>query len=235
MNNLKLKRCFFIAAAIALLAVFMTVPAGARDLNWKLKGDYTWNSTSACASATWGFGSTGNPIMPVFRKPSAVPGQPILNPAPGISYNYSVQGVLSFDGHGALDFTGEVLSIILEPYRNNPQGGEVATFNNFKLPAHHYEIECTGTYFVEHESNELGVTLTSCGFVGAKPTQEFNGATLRGRLDTVTGSSIVFLSNTIPTIETVVTDGVTTPVQRICNANGSMVKLSPRKNWFSKE
>ena len=97
---------------------------------------------------------------------------------------------------------------------------------------HHYEMECTGTYVVDDEGDELfvGITFASCG---DQVTHEFEGATLQGRLDTVTGTSIVFLSNTSPTIEDV--HGFPSPVQRICNATGSMVKLSPRKNWFSKE
>ena len=232
MNNPKITKCCLIAAAIAILAVFTAAPVGARELNWKLKGDYAWNSTSTCASATWGFGQTVSPIppfMPVIRKPSAAPGQPVLDPAPGISYNYSVQGVLSFDGHGVLNFKkGEVLSIMLEPFRNSPVGFEIKTSNNFRFPVHQFEMECTGTYVVDDEG-VVGITFTSCG----DAPQTFEGATLQGRLDTVTGTSIVFLSNTLPTIEVV--GGTGSSVRRICNATGSMVKLSPRKNWFSKE
>jgi hypothetical protein len=232
MNNPRITKCCLIAAAIAILAVFTAAPVGARELNWKLRGDYAWNSTSTCASAPWGFGQTVSPtppFMPVFRKPSNPPqGQPVLDPAPGISYNYSVQGVLSFDGHGVLNFkNGEVLSIILEPYPNPAINPPLPTSSNFRFPVHHYEMECTGTYVVDDEG-VVGITFASCG-VGTT----FEGATLQGRLDTVTGTSIVFLSNTSPTIEDV--HGFPTPVQRICNATGSMVKLSPRKNWFSKE
>ena len=70
MNNLKVKRCFYIVAAIALLTVFVVAPAGAGDLNWKLRGDYAWNSTSTCSSASWGFDTTTNTLFPVVRKSS---------------------------------------------------------------------------------------------------------------------------------------------------------------------
>ena len=58
MKNSRITKCCFIAAAIAILAVFTAAPVGARELNWKLRGDYAWNSTSTCASASWGFGQT---------------------------------------------------------------------------------------------------------------------------------------------------------------------------------
>jgi hypothetical protein len=225
MNNQKITKCYLIATAIAILAVFTAAPVGARELNWKLKGDYAWNSTSTCASATLGFDPTT-----LGRLPLPIPPENPPSPVPGISYNYAVQGVLSFDGHGVLNFKkGEVLSIMLEPYPNPATNPPLPTSSNFRFPVRQFEeMECTGTYVVDDEG-VVGITFTSCGVA----PQTFDGATLQGRLDTVTGTSIVFLSNTLPTIEVV--GGTGSSVQRICNATGSMVKLSPRKNWFSKE
>ena len=223
MNNPRITKCCLIAAAIAILAVFTAAPVGARELNWKLRGDYAWNSTSTCASASCGFDT--NQIPGPNRNLQSCPGP--LPVAIGISYNYAIQGKFSFDGHGGFDFSGEVLGIMLEPYPNPAISPPLPTSSNFRFPVHHYEMECTGTYVVDDEG-VVGITFASCG-VGTT----FEGATLQGRLDTVTGTSIVFLSNTSPTIEDV--NGFPTPVQRICNATGSMVKLSPRKNWFSKE
>ena len=45
---------YFIAAAIALLAVLVAAPAGAGNLNWKLHGDYTYNVAATCAHAACG-------------------------------------------------------------------------------------------------------------------------------------------------------------------------------------
>ena len=42
MKKVKGMNYYFVAASIALLAVFVAAPAGAGDLNWKLRGDYTF-------------------------------------------------------------------------------------------------------------------------------------------------------------------------------------------------
>jgi hypothetical protein len=230
MNNLKLKRCFFITAAIALLAVFLAVPAGAGDLNWKLKGDYAWTSTGTCASASCGFDT--NQIPGPNRNLQSCPGP--LPVAIGVSYNYAIQGKFSFDGHGGFDFNGEVLSIMLEPYPNPATIPPLPTSANFKSPIHHFEAEAAGTYVVDDEADELFVEIKFDYLKIIGTPYLFKGATFRGRLTSNSVGSVVFLSATSPVPEDVV--GYPFPnMQRICNATGSMVKLSPRKNWFSKE
>jgi len=230
MNNPKITKCCLIAAAIAILAVFTAAPVGARELNWKLKGDYAWNSTSTCASATCGFDT--NQIPGPNRNLQSCPGP--LPVAIGISYNYAIQGKFSFDGHGGFDFSGEVLSIMLEPYPNPATTPSLPTSANFKSPIHHFDAEAAGTYVVDHEADELFVEI-KFDYLKIKLTPyEFRGATFRGRLTSSSVGSVVFLSTTSPTPEDVV--GYPFPkMQRICNATGSMVKLSPWKNWFSKE
>jgi hypothetical protein len=231
MNNLKLKRCFFIATAIAILAVFTTAPVGAGDLNWKLRGDYAWNATSTCASATSGFTADPFPLRKAIGGSSPDDTHP---PDKGISYNYSVQGKFSFDGHGVFDFEGEVLSIMLEPYRATPEEEEKNTYKNFKSPVHPLALDGNGIYTIANEADGLFVAITFSNIKVPGTGIEFNGAIVRGRLDTVMGTSIVFLSTTSPIPEEVI--GLSpTPAERICNGTGSMVKLSPRKNWFSKE
>jgi hypothetical protein len=230
MNNLKLNRCFFIAAAIALLAVFMSVPAGAGDLNWKLKGDYAWNSSGTCASASCGFDTNQIPGPNRNLQPCSGP----LPVAIGISYNYSIQGEFSFDGQGGFDFSGEVLSIMLEPYPNPATIPPLPTSANFKSPIHHFDADGAGTYIVEFEANELFVEI-KFDYLKIKGTPyEFRGAIFRGRLTSGSVGSVVFLGSTSPTPEDVV--GYPFPkMQRICNATGSMVKLSPGRKVLSKE
>jgi hypothetical protein len=231
MNNSKKTKCCIITAAITLLVVFIAAPAGAWDLNWNLKGDYAWNATSTCASATYGFTTDPFPLRKPIPGAIGTPPQP----APGISYTYSVQGKFSFDGHGAFHLEGEVLSIILEPYRATPEGDEVNTYKNFKSPVHHLlALDGNGIYTITNEADGLFVEITFSSIKIPGTAIEFNGAIVRGRLDTVMGTSIVFLSTTSPIPEDVIGLSLT-PAQRICNATGSMVKLLPRKNWFSKE
>ncbi len=58
MNNLKLSKCCLIAVAVALLAVFVAAPAGAGDLDGRLRGDYTYNVAATCANAACGINQT---------------------------------------------------------------------------------------------------------------------------------------------------------------------------------
>ena len=237
MNNSIMTKFSFIAAAIALLSVFMAAPAGAGDLNWKLKGDYTWNSTGTCASASCGFDTTQQIPGPKRNLgPCTGPGPgPVTIPGTGISYNYTIQGEFSFDGQGNFDFRGETLSIMLEPYRSTP---EPATSGNFTSPIHHVFAEGTGTYIVDLEADELFVEIKFNSFKSGPYV--FTGATFRGRLTPSSVGSVVFLSTTSPIPEDVdslypATFPLPPNLQRICNATGSMVKLSPGRNWFSKE
>lgn len=95
------------------------------------------------------------------------------------------------------------------------------------------EMECTGSYLVKHDGKELVAELTfdSCKFITLG--KEAKGAVLRGRLDTATGTTLVFLSTTTPTPEDMIGYPFSN-MQRICNATGSMVKLSPWKYGFFK-
>ena len=223
MNKLTLKRCFIIVAAIALLAVFAAAPAGAGGLDGKLSGKYSWNSTGTCVSAALGFDSNTIPGPGRKTKPDGTA-------AIGVSYGYAIRGEVSFDGRGEFKFNGEYLGIMTEPYRSAPD----LTSPNFDSPVHAVdEMECTGNYLVKHDGKELVAELTfdSCKFITLG--KEAKGAVLRGRLDTATGTTLVFLSATTPTPE----DMIGYPLkdmQRICNATGSMVKLSPWKYGFFK-
>jgi len=214
--------------------VFVAAPAAAGDLNWKLRGDYSYNSTATCASASSGF--TDDLFFPLRKGTDGVLPDATHPPALGISYTYAIQGEFSFNGHGVFDFIkGEVLGIMLEPYRASPVGLEVDTYSNFRSPVHHFYAQGTGVYAVKNEADKLFVEIKfdSFGIIGTPIL--FKGTTFRGRLDTVTGTSIVFLSTTTPIREEVDASFYPPDMQRICNATGSMVKLSPWKNWFSKE
>jgi len=247
-----MKYCF-IAVAIALLAVLVAGPAGAGNLNWKINGDYTYNVSATCAHAACGqiaenacCLSPNNPAgctVPCKYNCDTLPGfNPVTlalrEPGKQKSYGYNVQGVTHFDGHGNFTLKGEVLVIRTSLGTGQPD-----------IPANQADLDCDGTYIVGSKDNELfvDITFTNCtskitsgqfGVMGF--TQELSGpVTGRGRLDTFTGSSIVIIGNTLPYIEEL---EVTAPPpfkgmkeQRICNNAGSIVKLSPRKNWFSKE
>jgi hypothetical protein len=236
MNTLKLKRCFFIAAAIALLAVFVAAPSGAGDLNWKLRGDYAFNSGGACVFASIGFelnSSTGK----WGRKPLGAP-------YPGTSYNYAIQGVFSFDGHGGFTFNGEALHLFLDPFLFPPPPSPPAPpyslwppYETFKYPVNNVNAVGTGEYAVINEANGLFVeiTFTTLNFTNPDMSPPLDltakGFTFRGRLDTFAGAGIVFLSSTNETPQDVL-GGSYQGAQRICNGSGNMVKLSPRNNWL---
>ena len=172
----------------------------------------------------------------LMRTQSPGPGrkpQPDGKTATGISYNYAVQGEFSFDGQGNFEFKGETLSIMLEPYRSTPE----PTSSNFTSPIHHIGAEGTGTYIVDLEADDLFVEIKFTSFKSGPYV--FTGATFRGRLTSSSVGSVVFLSTTSPIPEDVDSLSPSFPLppnmQRICNAAGSMVKLSPGRNWFSKE
>jgi hypothetical protein len=95
-------------------------------------------------------------------------------------------------------------------------------------------VQGDGIYVVDNDNKAkelvIKITFNSMRASVNGTTQEFTGVTFRGRLDTVTGTSIVLLGNTLPTIENVTGSSMA----RICNASGTMVQLSPRRNWLHK-
>ena len=224
MKNSRITKCCFIAAAIGLLVVFVAAPSGAGDLKWKLRGDYAFNSGGACVFAIGGFAldtTTGK----WGRKPLGGP------PIPGTSYNYAIQGVFSFDGHGGFAFNGEALHIFLDPYPPPPN-----TSPYYMYPLNDVIAVGTGEYAVNNEANGLFVEITfdSLNFTNLNMDPQLNltakGFTFRGRLDTVAGGGNVFLSSTNETPQDVL--GSYPGAQRVCNGSGNMVKLSPRNNWL---
>ena len=234
MDSLKSRRFFFLAAVTVLLVLFVSAPAGAGDLNWKLKGKYALTMTGTCASASCGFDMSKQVPGP-WRILTPCPG-PLgpTTPAIGISYNYAMQGDFSFDGQGNFEFVnGEVMSVILEPYRNAPQGAEAITYNNFISPIHHFESVGDGIYTVVLKGDELFVEIL---FENLTPPEQtvpnFKGATFRGRLTSSSTGSTVFLTSTSPAPENVLPS---LTMQRICNAFGSMVKLSPQREVRGKD
>jgi hypothetical protein len=236
MNNLKITKCCFIVAAIALLAVFVAAPAGAGNLNWKLRGDYTYNVAATCAHAACGI----NPTTVKFDCQTAPGFNPVTLalrvPGSQKSYSYNVQGVMHFDGHGKYTLKGEILVIRTSLGINPPD-----------IPVTQLDLDADGTYVVDSKDNGLFVDITFPTYTAtvksSGPYQgfvyNFSGpVTLRGRLDTVEGGGTVIISQTVPEIEELeimVPPGVGMNEQRICNPTGSLVQLSPRKNWLSKE
>ncbi len=237
MNNSIMKKYHFIAAAIALLAVFVAAPVGAGDLNWKLRGDYTYNVAATCAHAV-----CGKPVDPP-NAPYDCDTFPGFNPftlalrvpKSQKSYSYKVQGVMHFDGRGKWTLKGEILNIRTS----------LGTNPDTDIPVTQMDLDAGGTYVVDSVGNGLFVDITSPTYtvtLKSGVVLKFSGPiTARGRLDTVTGSSTVIISQTIPEIEEqeIIVAPSTPPLgmkeQRICNGTGSLVKLSPRKNWLSKE
>jgi len=239
MKKVKGMKYYFIAAAIALLAVSVAAPVGAGGLDRRLYGDYTYNVAATCANAPCGPDTSGNyncqssdawgfnPVTFALRLPGSQK-----------SYGFNIQGVIHFDGHGRCNVEGGI-GVVRSSLGTPP----------YDIPANQVELDCEGTYIVESEHNELfvDITFSECtstiksGFYGVLGlTQKVTGpVTVRGRLDTVTGSNSVIIgnSNTFPTIEEIV--NIAPPAfagmneQRICSYTGSIVKLSPW-HWFSK-
>ena len=130
---------------------------------------------------------------------------------------------------GNFTLKGEVLAIRSSLGTNPPD-----------IPANQVDLGCDGTYEIKRivdEGNGLFVDITFAGCIGKITsglfgalgfTQKISGPIIvRGRLDTVTGSSSVIISNTIPYIEEIeVIDAPPTLLmgmkeQRICNNTGS--------------
>ncbi len=235
MNNLRRTKCCFIVAVIALLAVFVAAPVGAGNLNWKLRGDYAYNVAATCAHAVCGPDQAGiydcqdestrgfDPATLALRVPGSQK-----------SYSYNVQGVMHFDGHGNFTLKGEVLSIRTSLGINPPD-----------IPVAQFDLDVDGTYVVDSVGNGLFVAITpSTSYTVTIKSGPYKGfienvsgsITLRGRLDTVEGSSTVIISQTVPEIEELemIVPALGMNEQRICNPTGSIVQLSPRRNWFSK-
>jgi hypothetical protein len=237
MNNLKLSKCCFIAVAIALLAVFVAAPAGAGGLDRWLYGDYTYNVAATCVNAACGQSSPTGPYDCV-NYPGFNPDTLALRvPGSQKSYGYNVQGVIHFDGHGKFTLKGEILTI----------RSSLGTNPTTDIPVSQLDLDADGTYVVDSVGNGLIVDITFSPYtttIKSGPYQGFvynfsSAITLRGRLDTVTGSSTLIISTTIPDIEEQVLIAPSDYVgkvpneQRICNLTGSLVKLSPW-HWFSK-
>jgi hypothetical protein len=223
MNKIKGMKYYFIAATIALLAVFVAVPAGAWDLNGKLRGDYSYNLAANCTTApclcedevTYDCGE-----CPAFN-----PDFTLTVPESQKYGSYNLAALITFNGHKNFTFKGEGLFI------NFPSD----------LPVNPFELNCDGTYKVVSEKNGLFVEISfnDCTSVVTSGlykdlTQKVSGQlTARGRLDTATGTISVNLSNIGP--EMVELDVIWPPYlpikeQRICNYTGSMVKLLPWKH-----
>jgi hypothetical protein len=232
MDSLKSRWVFFGAAVIALLVLFVSAPVGAGDLRWKLNGKYALTMTGTCAASTSGFNESTSPgpgrnLIPI-PIPNTNPVQYTYTPAPGISYTYAIQGDFSFDGHGNFEFVnGEVMSVILEPYPNPATIPPLPTSSNFTSPIHHFESVGDGIYTLVHKGDELFVEIVFENFTPPGQTvPNFKGATFRGRLTSGSVGSTVFLTSTSPAPENVLPSPT---MQRICNAFGSMVKLSPQR------
>ena len=232
MNNLKLSKCCLIAVAVALLAVFVAAPAGAGGLDRRLFGDYTYNVAATCANAACGINqATGKYDCQSETTRGFNPDNLALRVSGSQkSYSYNVQGVINFDGHGKWTLKGDILTL------RTSLGTNPIT----DIPVTQLALDADGTYVVDSVGNGLvvditfpnyTVTITSGPFQGL--IENFSGPiTLRGRLDTVTGSSSVIITQTIPGVEEleIIVPPLGMNEQRICNNTGSIVKLSTRGN-----
>jgi hypothetical protein len=139
---------------------------------------------------------------------------------------------MHFDGHGKWTLKGEILVIRTTVGSNPPD-----------IPANQFDLDADGTYVVDSVGNGLFVDITWPTYtvtLKSGVVLKFSGPiTSRGRLDTVTGSSTVIISHTIPEIEEQEIIDAPLPSllgmkeQRICNGTGSLVRLSPWRYWFS--
>ncbi len=147
MNNSKITKCCLIAAAIALLAVFVAAPAGAgdqdrRDLNRLLTGDYYEKSFFTCANANNGFNDA-------HERNADIPG------FPSVTVSGSQESITSYDGHGGWTSKGKNISISHDP------GGSIAPL---KSPISVYDAYCDGDYWVNPDLS-VGGNLFDCTVV----------------------------------------------------------------------
>ncbi len=229
MNKIKGIKVCFITAAIALLAVFIAAPAGAWDLNRLLTGDYASNMSFVCASAY------GNFDQDLNRNPDP-PG------LTSVMVSGSSQGVTSYDGHGGYTFRGQVLSLTHDP---------VGSTAPLKSPVSQYDMECRGTYKVNHDLSTEGegdcrIDPSAGPFTLPPYPPEFymviNGVRSKGQLLGTMGNILALRSDTETNVETVdfynfpypgigIVPGPVKVLERICSSSGTNMKIvGPR--WF---
>ena len=167
-------------------------------------------------------------LFQVHAKRNPVPDtDPVqYTPLPGVSYNYAIQGDFSFDGRGGFTFDGEYLGVMAEPYPNPAVIPPLPTSTSFTAPIHHYSSEGAGSYRVELEAKGLIIEIKFDHLNIIGTPYVVKGAIFRGRLTSSSVGSVVFLNTTSPIAEDLI-GYPSTKMQRICNAYGSMIKLSP--------
>lgn len=219
---------YFIAAAIALLAVFVAVPVGAkgkkRDLNRLLTGDYSTNASFVCAEALGGFDG-------VNRNPD--PTDP-----PGLiskTLSGSTQGVVSYDGDGEFTFQGKVLSVAHDP------GGSSTPLVS---PVSQYDMECWGTYQVNSDLSTGGqydCRIYPLAGPFTPPNyppgfyMEIKGLRLKGQLLGTMGNIFHLRSDTEPNVEEIYVVNLFGPdpvkvAERICTNSGTAMKIVGKGN-----
>ena len=196
---------------VALLAVLLAVPAAARDMTRKLKGDYAVSVSMDCTTSVGAAGPQSG-FDPVTLE----------RLGPGEQFNANYQGVSTFDGKGNSTFEGEVLVI--------GHGGIYG--------ATQYSLDCFGPYTV---SADMMVTSeVTCAVLqitdqpGLPPgiPVMLSGAITEGRLFGAKRGLIMLRSDTAPTIETyTLPDWLPPPMggayvkDRICGKSGTAVRI----------
>jgi hypothetical protein len=224
MNKKNGTKVGFIAAAIALLVVFVAVPVGAGDLNRLLTGDYASNSSFVCAGA---YGFFDNDLN--------------RNPDPqgfiSTTNSGSTQGVTSFDGHGGFTFRGKVLSVT-----HDPAGSTVP----LKSPVSQFDMECSGTTQVNQDlSTESEYDCRIDPLAGPFPFppyppefyMEIKGLRAKGQLLGTMDNILLLKTDTEPNVEEVYFYNFYLPgpvfipgpikvLERICTSSGTSMRIT---------
>jgi hypothetical protein len=229
-----------LAAAIALLVVAAAVPAGAgdsnlncnkQDLNRLLTGDYFQNNSFACAAA---YGFFDKDLNRNTDPPGLISG----------TYSGSTQGVTSYDGHGGFTYRGQVLTIAHDP------GGSTAPL---KSPISQYDMECWGTYEVNHDLSteakyDCRIDPSAGPFTLSPYPPEFymviKDIRATAQLLGTAGNILALRSDTEPNVETinaynfylptnagpVLNPGPFKLAERICTSSGTGMKIVGKGN-----
>jgi hypothetical protein len=215
---------WFIFAVAVVLTVSMAMPAGAKNNNRKLFGDYAANFSLNCATCSTAFAF-------LFGVAPYCPSDALST-----TYTWNAQGVYTFDGNGTLAFVGRYLGVLSEPFSLS-----TTIKTNVVLPG---KLKCLdGGYYTVNDDLTVEAGFESCTVYADElenyPIHVISNVNLKGRLLDRMDGPVLLLTDTMdpasPTpkanieIVTSPTPGGPVITQRICGMTGTAIPIKGKR------
>ena len=216
-----------IIVVAVILTMVMAMPAGAKNNDRKLYGDYAANFSLNCA--------TCNKDFTFFY--GVAPYCP--SEAVSSTYTWNAQGVYSFDGNGTFTFVGRYLGVLSDPFPLSP------TINtNVVLPA---KLKCLdGGHYTVNDDLTVKAGFDSCTVyadeLGTIPIHKISNVNFKGRLLDRMDGPILLLTDTmdpvspgLPSVEEVynppppIPGAEGTTSYRICGMTGTAIPIKGQR------